>query len=40
MAAIPHDACSVPRLLVSVRDAAEARLAAEAGVDLVDAKDP
>ncbi|KQO78372.1 (5-formylfuran-3-yl)methyl phosphate synthase [Methylobacterium sp. Leaf88] len=31
---------SVPRLLVSVRDADEAVLAARAGADLVDAKDP
>ncbi|MER2266044.1 (5-formylfuran-3-yl)methyl phosphate synthase [Methylobacterium oxalidis] len=31
---------AAPRLLVSVRDAAEAALAAQAGADLVDAKDP
>jgi uncharacterized protein (UPF0264 family) len=31
---------TVPRLLVSVRDADEADLAARAGADLVDAKDP
>ncbi|MCJ2043352.1 (5-formylfuran-3-yl)methyl phosphate synthase [Methylobacterium sp. J-078] len=31
---------SAPRLLVSVRDADEAALAARAGTDLVDAKDP
>ncbi|AWN44698.1 hypothetical protein DK389_20720 [Methylobacterium durans] len=31
---------AAPRLLVSVRDAAEAALAAGAGADLVDAKDP
>jgi uncharacterized protein (UPF0264 family) len=37
----PFDtAASAPRLLVSVRDAAEAGVAAEAGADLVDAKDP
>ena len=28
------------KLLVSVRDAAEARLAVEAGVDLIDVKEP
>jgi uncharacterized protein (UPF0264 family) len=31
---------TLPRLLVSVRDAAEAGIAAAAGADLVDAKDP
>jgi uncharacterized protein (UPF0264 family) len=31
---------TAPRLLVSVRDAGEADLAAQAGADLVDAKDP
>lgn len=35
-AAAPH----APRLLVSVRDAAEAMLAAAGGADIVDAKDP
>lgn len=37
----PFDpADTAPRLLVSVRDADEAALAAQAGADLVDAKDP
>ncbi|MCK2056720.1 (5-formylfuran-3-yl)methyl phosphate synthase [Methylobacterium sp. 37f] len=37
----PSDpAASAPRLLVSVRDGDEAALAARAGADLVDAKDP
>ncbi|MFD0938226.1 (5-formylfuran-3-yl)methyl phosphate synthase, partial [Methylobacterium trifolii] len=33
-------ALPLPRLLVSVRDVAEARAAHAAGADLIDAKDP
>lgn len=36
----PADTILPPRLLVSVRDAAEAAFAAEGGADIVDAKDP
>ncbi|GJE42456.1 (5-formylfuran-3-yl)methyl phosphate synthase [Methylobacterium soli] len=40
MSKLLPSAPALPRLLVSVRDAAEAGLAAAAGADLVDAKDP
>ena len=40
MSASPAQATPLPRLLVSVRDPAEAEAARLAGVDLVDAKDP
>lgn len=39
-ASTPPSAPAPPRLLVSVRDVAEAELACAAGADLVDAKDP
>ncbi|NGM33426.1 hypothetical protein G4G93_05670 [Methylobacterium sp. DB0501] len=37
---VPHTSPSRVRLLVSVRDAAEATLARDRGADLIDAKDP
>ena len=40
MSASPAQATPLPRLLVSVRDPAEAEAARLAGADLVDAKDP
>lgn len=40
MASVPFSSSNLTRLLVSIRDAAEAKLAMEAGVDLIDVKDP
>lgn len=40
MSPLPVQTSSLPRLLVSVRDPAEAEAARQAGVDLIDAKDP